>query len=668
MADRLKGITLEIGGDTTSLSKSLKGVNSDIKSTQAQLKDVERLLKLDPSNVELLRQKQQLLKTSVEQTTQKLEKLKEAQATMDANGVDKNSEQYMALQREIASTEIDLNRMQDAAADANATLRRIDDGEIEDVANAAEDAADSLNDAGKEAADFGDVLKAGVITEAAGRIVDSLKNVAEETKEYRKIMASTEVSSQRAGYSAGETEAAYRKLYGVLADDQSAATTLANLQALQLPQETLLQLIDSTIGAWAAYGDSIPIDGLAESVNETIRAGQVTGTFADVLNWGAREGETYGVTMRKSTAANAEWNASVAACKTAEDYFNLALSQCRNETERTNLIMAVFADQGLSAVGKQWQQNNATLVESNEAHARLQEQLAILGETIEPLITMLVNAAAGVLEWFNNLNPALQGVILGIVLLVATIGPIAAIFVGIKNAVNALIPSILVMNAAFAANPYLLLAVAIAAAIGVVAYAVISNFETIKAYAAALWDFLKAGFQNLVDTIVAIAQVLGIALMIPFKLLWELGKAAVNAVLSMVEYSINGIIARLNGLISVVNSVISALASLAGVSFGGFRAIGNVELPRLAKGGTVSSGTAMVGEEGPELLTVAGGRATVTPLTATVDGKSMAALTGSQQIRTTVDVRFSGSLSQLAAVLQPAITAETQRIGGSFTK
>ena len=65
MADRLKGITLEIGGDTTSLSKSLKGVNSDIKSTQAQLKDVERLLKLDPSNVELLRQKQQLLKAQV---------------------------------------------------------------------------------------------------------------------------------------------------------------------------------------------------------------------------------------------------------------------------------------------------------------------------------------------------------------------------------------------------------------------------------------------------------------------------------------------------------------------------------------------------------------------------------------------------------------------------
>ena len=128
------------------------------------------------------------------------------------------------------------------------------------------------------------------------------------------------------------------------------------------------------------------------------------------------------------------------------------------------------------------------------------------------------------------------------------------------------------------------------------------------------------------------------------------------------------IIARLNGLISVVNSVISALASLAGVSFGGFRTIGNVSIPKLAKGGTVSSGTALVGEEGPELLTVGGGRATVTPLTATVDGKSMAALTGSQQIRTNVDVRFSGSLSQLAAVLQPVITAETTRIGTNFVK
>src|SRR5699024_12529896 len=61
-------------------------------------------------------------------------------------------------------------------------------------------------------------------------------------------------------------------------------------------------------GAWATYGDSIPIDGLAESVNETIRTGTVTGTFADVLNWGSKEGETFGVMLKENTEANQEWN------------------------------------------------------------------------------------------------------------------------------------------------------------------------------------------------------------------------------------------------------------------------------------------------------------------------------------------------------------------------
>ena len=68
MAGRIQGITVEIGGDTTKLSKALQGVNKDIKSTQTQLKDVEKLLKLDPSNTELVRQKQQLLAQAIKDT------------------------------------------------------------------------------------------------------------------------------------------------------------------------------------------------------------------------------------------------------------------------------------------------------------------------------------------------------------------------------------------------------------------------------------------------------------------------------------------------------------------------------------------------------------------------------------------------------------------------
>ena len=69
---RIKGITVEIGGDTTKLQTALKGVNSGIKNTQSQLKDVEKLLKLDPGNTELLAQKQKLLSSAVSETKEKL--------------------------------------------------------------------------------------------------------------------------------------------------------------------------------------------------------------------------------------------------------------------------------------------------------------------------------------------------------------------------------------------------------------------------------------------------------------------------------------------------------------------------------------------------------------------------------------------------------------------
>ena len=83
MADRIKGITVEINGDTTGLSKALSGVNREIKNTQAQLKDVNKLLKLDPGNTELIAQKHRLLQQAVEETKQKLQSLKEAQNQAD---------------------------------------------------------------------------------------------------------------------------------------------------------------------------------------------------------------------------------------------------------------------------------------------------------------------------------------------------------------------------------------------------------------------------------------------------------------------------------------------------------------------------------------------------------------------------------------------------------
>ena len=127
MASRIQGITVEIGGDTTKLQNALKGVNGQIKSTQSQLKDVNKLLKLDPGNTELLAQKHKLLGEAVNETKEKLATLKTAaeQAnTALANG-EISQEQYDALQREIVETEQELKKLETQANQSATAVQKI---------------------------------------------------------------------------------------------------------------------------------------------------------------------------------------------------------------------------------------------------------------------------------------------------------------------------------------------------------------------------------------------------------------------------------------------------------------------------------------------------------------------------------------------------------------
>lgn len=119
---KIRGITIEIGGDTSGLNKALGSVNSQIKSTQSQLKDVERLLKLDPSNTELLTQKHKLLKEAVTETKDKLKTLKETQDKIDSGKVTTSKEAYDALKREIVSCETSLKDLEKQAAQSNVSL------------------------------------------------------------------------------------------------------------------------------------------------------------------------------------------------------------------------------------------------------------------------------------------------------------------------------------------------------------------------------------------------------------------------------------------------------------------------------------------------------------------------------------------------------------------
>ena len=147
MASRIKGITVEIGGDTTGLDKALKSVNSSTRTTQSSLKDVSKLLKLDPTNTELLTQKQKLLKDAIGSTKEKLDALKLAQeqAKAQLESGDLGQDKYDALQREIIETEQELKRLQEQAIESNAALAK-----IEEVGDKLQTAGDKISGAGEK--------------------------------------------------------------------------------------------------------------------------------------------------------------------------------------------------------------------------------------------------------------------------------------------------------------------------------------------------------------------------------------------------------------------------------------------------------------------------------------------------------------------------------------
>jgi hypothetical protein len=620
MADRIKGITIEIGGDTTALSKALSGVNKEISTTQKQLRDVERLLKLDPGNVTLLEQKQRLLAESVEQTKQKLDSLKSAEKQVQqqfAQGKVSQA-QYDALQREIVATEADLRKAEkaasslqdeiaqskgesalkqlgDAASETASKVKKIDEKPIEDVEDAAKDADDALEEAGDSASSFADHLKADILVEGIKEIVSGIKDLNEETKEYRKIMGTLETSSEAAGYSAEETSEAFSQLYRALGDDQSAATTTANLQAIGASQKDINSLISSAVGAWAKYGDSIPIDGLAESINETIRAGQVTGTFADVLNWGSKEGETFGVMLKENTEENEDWNKAVQEASSAEDFFNLALQDAETQADRTNLVLQAMADQGLSDVGDAWYSNNKDIVDANNAQLEFTKKAAELSERVQPVLTAVQEGINGIMQaildatagidmdtivgyvqsFFDAISNVVSFLIENKEIVIGVIGAIGLALTALKivEFVQSVISGISAISSALsflAANPIVLVIAAIAALIAVLVL-IVTKGEEIKAWLAGFNEWLQGVFAT--DWTEIFGPVLGNVLNGFFSLLkgiWDGVYQVLNGVIDFIqgiftgnwEQAWNGVQEIVSGVWSYITGLITGACDL----------------------------------------------------------------------------------------------------------
>ena len=243
---KVRGITIELGADTSGLSKALKGVNQEIGSTQRQLKDVEKLLKLDPHNTELMEQKQKLLAERVGETKTKLEALKEAQKEVgeELKRTGEGQEQYDALQREIISCTNELKQLEKQASASSVAMQKISAaGEslknVGDKISGVGQALMPLSTAAaglsagiiKTTADFdASMSKVAAVSGAAGEDFDKLRDKAREMGETTKFSASDSAEAMNYMAMAGwKTDQMLEGISGVMnlaaASGEELATT-----------------------------------------------------------------------------------------------------------------------------------------------------------------------------------------------------------------------------------------------------------------------------------------------------------------------------------------------------------------------------------------------------------------------------------------------------------
>lgn len=401
MAVRTITTRLALDGEQE-FKREMSSVNSELKTIRTEMALSEETFKGQANSVEALTAKDKLLRKEIAQQEEKVNALNKAlKDSAEVNGeADKKTDGYrqslnraqtelIKMQRELQDTE---GYLDEASKSADGFATTIDGfGNLTKQGGGMSGLLGQLDD-------LKGALAGGIVVGGFQKVVGAMMDLEESTREYRQIMGTLEASSAAAGYTSEETAAAYEHLYGVLGDTQSTATTVANLQATGASQEELIILTDQLTGAWAKYGDSIPIDGLSEAINETIRCGEVTGVFADVLNWGSMEGETFGVKLKANTKANEEYNKAVQDATTAEDFFNIAMQDCKTDSERLQLVMETMSKQGLTDLGKAWRDTNEDIIKVNESQNKLDEQWARMGKMVAPAVSALKSGLGKTLE------------------------------------------------------------------------------------------------------------------------------------------------------------------------------------------------------------------------------------------------------------------------------
>lgn len=458
---RIKGITLEIDGDVTGLSKALKDVDSSLKDTQSQLKDVNKLLKMDPKNTELLRQKQELLTKAIEDTKTKLDTEKQALAQLNAidNPTDEVVKQQNALKREIEATEQSLKGYQGELKNMPSALSKIS----EETAKLAE----KTKYVSAAAAGFGTALLGNAVK--AAQTADDLATLSTQTGLTVEEIQKMQYASDLVDVSTEDMMGSLKKLTQQMGKDADVFDTLG------------VSIYDSNgemRNATDVWYESLK--ALSQVSNETER---------DALSM-----ELFGKSAASLTGIIDDGGAAMQ-----------ALGQ---EAEDLGLVMSG------DAVNSAVEFNNQMDLMKQRTSMAFTEMGASLATTLVPMLEKLVGVVTRVVTWFSGLDGTTQTVILAVLGLAAAISPVLGIISAVTGAAAALNVAVLPMIGTMA---LVVAGIAAVIAIGVTLY---QNWDTIKAKATELWEKIKETFNNIKQTVLDAVENIKNA----FKFDWSLPK------------------------------------------------------------------------------------------------------------------------------------------------
>lgn len=504
--NKLSGITLEIGGDTTELSKALQQPNKEAADLQSKLKAVDQALKLDPTNTDLLTQKQRLLSESINSTESKLKLLKQAQDEFIKSGKNVDSAEYIELEKQIAQTEKKLKDLKNASDEVVKSNNKI---------------STSLKNAGSALEKASQKTKG--LSTAAGGLLAAWTATIPATDELRQDLSYLEQNAIDAGVAIEDAEESFDTFNNVINESDSSVEGVSNLLQAGFTESNLQKAVEGLTGAYIKFPDTLKIESLADSLQETLATGEATGQFGELLD-------------RLGIGA---------------DNFSTQLSKCSTEAEKQQLVLKTLADNGLNDTYESYVKNNEALIESRDATQQFKEAMADLSEAIMPIITAITKGITGLANWFAKLDPIIQQVVIIILALVAALSPVTGILASIATAAAALNVSML---------PIIATILAIIAAVTAVIL-IFQNWDAICQWFSEQWGIFTSWLGEKFDDFKNFFIDTGKGILNWFK---ELPSNIMNFVSNLPNQMLNFGKNILNSLISGIKSLLGNLGNIAG--------------------------------------------------------------------------------------------------------